>query len=484
MGVENSQPGQLRGNAIGVFHIIFFVVAAAAPLTAIVGAAPFTFAVGNGAGAPSAYLMAGLIYLVFSVGFTAMSRHIGSAGAFYVFIARGLNAPAGIAAGAIAILTYFAIQIAVYALFGVVVAGLLQGAGIDLPWWTYTLACAGIVYFCGQRNVEFSGKILGICLIGEIAVLMVLNLIILFKGGGPEGINFVSFEPSVALSTGLGASLLFAVASFIGFEATAIFSEEAKDPKRTIPIATYAAVLLITLFYAFSAWCMILAYGPSGIRQAAEANLADLFTTTAGNLGGWLLKDAMTFLLVTSLFACVLSFHSTISRYFFAGGREGLLPAALARVNAAHASPYIAGRWQSIIVVALIALFAAIGLDPYTIIYSWMCAVSAIGILVVQIIVAMSVIGFFYNDHRDTTLWHRMISPLLSIAGLGACLVLVIFNLPLLAGSDSLAVKMLPVLVVATGVVGAAMAMRIKKSDPSKYSSLGRNFVGIAQPSP
>ena len=34
------------------------------------------------------------------------------------------------------------------------------------------------------------------------------------------------------------SSVLASMASFIGFEATAIYSEESKDPKRNVPLAT------------------------------------------------------------------------------------------------------------------------------------------------------------------------------------------------------------------------------------------------------
>ena len=71
---------RLRKNSIGLSHIVFFVVAAATPLTAVVGATPPAFAFGNGAGVAGAFVLTGLLYLLFSVGFTAMSQHVGSAG--------------------------------------------------------------------------------------------------------------------------------------------------------------------------------------------------------------------------------------------------------------------------------------------------------------------------------------------------------------------------------------------------------------------
>ena len=75
------------------------------------------------------------LYLVFSVGFTAMSRETGTTGGFYTYITRGLGRPAGVAAASVALLTYKMIQLAVYALFGIFVSGALAGLGIAMPWW-------------------------------------------------------------------------------------------------------------------------------------------------------------------------------------------------------------------------------------------------------------------------------------------------------------------------------------------------------------
>ena len=444
----------LKPNSLGLASIVFFVVAAAAPLTAIVGAAPLAFGLGNGAGAPSAYILAGLVYLVFAVGFTAMSRHVGSAGAFYVFVSQGLGKSWGAAAGAITLLTYVEIQIAVYAFFGIVLAGVGESAGLALPWWVWACICMVVVDFFATRNIELSGKVLGVCLLGEVAVLLILNLAILFQGGGPEGIVFTSFAPETVFVTGLGISLLFAVASFIGFEATVIFAEEAKDPRRTIPMATYVAVIAITVFYAFSAWCMVLAYGPSSIRDVANGDLSDLFVNTAGaRVGDWL-KLAMTALLITSLFAAALSFQNTISRYLFALGRDGLLPKALGNADSVHRSPKFASHSYTLVAVVFVGISVLLNLDPYTILYSWLAAAAALSILVVQILVCVAILRFFSKDQRGTSLWQNRISPILAIIGLGGFTLIALSNLSLLTGDESWRVWLIPVAIVVLGVLG------------------------------
>ena len=52
-----------------------------------------------------------------------------------------------------------------------------------------------------------------------------------------------------------------AFAGFIGFEATTIYSEEAKDAPITVPKATYISVLSIGIFYTLTAWLMTMGIG-------------------------------------------------------------------------------------------------------------------------------------------------------------------------------------------------------------------------------
>src|SRR6185369_2401746 len=132
--------GQLRRNALGVAAITFFVVSAAAPLTAVAGGYPIAMLLGNGAGVPAAVVLVTLILLVFAVGYTAMARHIANAGSFYAFTSRGLGGVAGGAAAYIALLAYNTMQIGLYGLFGAATAATLSGLpGIgplvaNVPW--------------------------------------------------------------------------------------------------------------------------------------------------------------------------------------------------------------------------------------------------------------------------------------------------------------------------------------------------------------
>ncbi len=466
---------RLQGNSLGLAHIVFFVVAAAAPLTAVVGTAPAAFAFGNGPGVPGAFVLAGALYLVFSVGFAAMTRHVSGAGGFYVFIANGLNVSLGIAGAFLALLTYSAVQLAVYALLGVFAHDATLRLGLDVPWNAWSVLALVAVLLCGQRNIAVSGHILGACMVAEFAILLLLDLAIIRHNGGGQGLSVSNFAPSVVFGKGLGAALVFVVGSFIGFESTAIFGEEAKDSGRTIRTATFLAVSSITLFYAFSTWAIAQFYGFAEISAVAAAQPDRLFFNAAAVLLGDWAVDAMNILLIISLGACALSMHSTLSRYLFALGREGLMPAALGRVHHRHGSPHRAGALQSAMALALLALCIASGLDPYGQVFAWASAIAVIGVLFLQSLVCAAIIGFF-RARPDITAGRGsvLLAPLASLAGLICFLVLVLHNLPLLVGSATSVLWVFPLFPLGVFAMGWFFAQRVKRRDPGHFAGLGK----------
>jgi len=93
-----------------------------------------------------------------------------------------------------------------------------------------------------------------VLLTAEIAVLFVLAVAVLARGGH-EGLSAASFNPASLATTGIGALFVVTFVVYIGFEQTAIYSEEAKDPRRTVSRATYLADAIHT----FISWVILMA---------------------------------------------------------------------------------------------------------------------------------------------------------------------------------------------------------------------------------
>lgn len=433
----------LRSGRLGVVGIVFFVVAASAPLIGITGAVPVAMLLGNGAAVPGAYLAVGLTLLLFSVGYATMSRHMTNSGAFFAYVGKGLGVNAGVAAAFAALVAYVTIQLAIYGFFGVVVSGFAGGLGLDLPWYVWSLLVWVIVTGLSLLSVDVGAKVLGVMLALELLVLIVAAVAIL-ANGGPEGWNIgASFDPTLVFAGGFagtaGIALAFAFASFIGFEATAIYGEEAKDPKRTVPIATYVSIAVISILFALVSFAMVTGMGSSQVADKVielSGGLADpagvLFGLTEEYVGSWL-TVAMGILVITSLFAGLLAFQNAASRYFFALGRGGVLPAGVARTNAAGA-PIIGVAITSALAALVMIIFAIAGLDPFLNLFSWMSSITVIAIVLVEILVSIAVIRYFMT-HEGGTVWSTKIAPALSILALAAGLYLLMSRFNLLAGT-------------------------------------------------
>ncbi|MEU4225238.1 APC family permease [Nonomuraea sp. NPDC026600] len=459
---------RLKPNALGVLGILFFVLSAQAPLTGIAGAVPIAVALGNGPGVPAAYLASGLLILLFSVGFVAMGRHVVDAGAFYVYIGKGLGRTAGTGSAAVALFAYCAIQAAMYGLYGAIVSGLVdQYTGLAAPWWVWSLVTIAIVQGLGQAGIELGAKVLAIFVLAEFSILLVFGLVTLVKGGGPEGLGLAeTFSPSAALSGAPGVALMFAVASMFGFEATAIYGEEARDPRRTVPRATYLSVLVVSAFFVFISWMLVSAHGSSKAVAAAGQALesgdsaAFVFAPVAAQLGAWA-NEVLPILLATSLFAGVLAFHNSASRYLFSLGRDGVLPRRLASLNRRHA-PWLAGSTQTIIAVLLILPFAVTGGDPVLTLFSWFSGVAVLAMMLMYLLTSVSVIAFFRRERVDTRPWHTLIAPALGALGMGGALWLILANFPTLIGGSTATAIWLACGVPVVMLLGVLAAMRTR----------------------
>jgi amino acid transporter len=97
------------------------------------------------------------------------------------------------------------------------------------------------------------------------------------------------------------------------------------------------ALTISGLLYGLSAWSMSVATGPDKIVARASADGTELIFNLVRAFVGQGLLDVGHVLFVTSLFASALAFHNTAARYFYALGREHVLPARLGGPAAAPA---------------------------------------------------------------------------------------------------------------------------------------------------
>lgn len=426
---------------LGPVGIVFMVVAAAAPLTVIGGNMPLAMGLGNGAGAPVGFVIAALVLLVFSINFVTITPYVPEAGAFFSYVTVGLGERMGKGIAVVALIAYTAIQIGIYGYIGWAISDTVTFyGGPEIPWPVYAFAVLAIVAVLGYRHIELSAKVLGVALALEIGIVVILD-VVMVANPGPAGVTFTSFDPATFTQGTIGIAILFALTGFIGFEATAVFRDEARDPERTIPRATYAAVIIIGAFYAITVWAFVVAVGPDQVTATAQRTLAgdgNMLLDTTGDTLGTVGRDIVNVLLLTSLFACVLSFHNVIARYQFVLAGKGLLPSRLARVHDSHAAPSFSSVVQTVTAAVIVAVLAVLGIDPLVGVFGSMAGIATVGMVLLMLTTSIAVLVFFVrNRDRASGPWTTRVAPALAVLGLLASLWLVLSNFTLVTGGSA-----------------------------------------------
>lgn len=452
----------LKRDAISAAGIVFLVLAAASPLIGLTGAVPSAMVVGNGLGASLAYVVVGLVLLLFCVGYVAMSRQVTNAGALYAYVGRGLGLRTGLGAAGVAVWSYTAIQASVYGFFGVVGSATFESwTGVHVPWWLLTLGLVALVQVFGYLHIELGARLLAVLMILEWGAMLLLGLVILVKGGAGEGLGVSQvFSVDALLSGAPGVALVFGFASMFGFESSAIYGEEARSPKKAVARATYLSVVLITAFFLFTSWTLVVGHGPSGAVAAAGGALesgdpaAYVFGAGDTYLGAWA-PHAMSVFVITSMFAAALAFHNGLSRYLYTLGRDGVLPRRLSAVHHRTRAPHVASVTQTVSILVIIVPFMLAGADPVTTLFFWGSGVAVVGI--VALYGLSSVAAFWYfraNPERDGRVWHTRVAPLASAVAMACALILVLANFDTLVGGTAGLAAVLALTVPAAFAVG------------------------------
>lgn len=450
-----THPSPTPKRSLRSFDIFFMVVAAAAPLAAVVGNGALGTLLGNGPGMPGAYLVAGLVLTLFALGFVKMSPHVKGGSAFYAYIRHGLGDLAGRAAAYVALLVYVVMVVGSVAGTGFFCnILLLEALGIDVSWKVIAAISLLVTGAVGYREISLGARLLAVLLTFEVLVLLVLSIAVLAPGSGAP-VSMVSFAPSTVFSGSFGIAIMFAFVSFLGFESAAIYSDEAQDGAPTVTRALISAVLFIAMFYALSMWSVVNAFGSDQVQAAAAENPGTLvYRAFAAYTPAPFVLIAEA-LMVTSALAATIALHNAAARYVFALSREGMLPAAFGALHLRFSSPYLASLTVSLVTALLVAAFAIGNADPLMTVLSSTFGLAALGIALLQAVTSGAVMAFLLRQPVPAVgkVWDVVVAGIATVCLAGIAL-LIMLNYSVLAG-DLGFLNQAPWLIVLVALLGA-----------------------------
>jgi len=290
------------------------------------------------------------------------------------------------------------------------------------------------------------------------------------------GYSWAAFSPAAVFSGSLPIGLLLAATGFLGFEATALFSEEARRPLKTIPRATYTAIVAIGIILGVSTWAVVSATGVAQAQSTALKHLdsGDLLFSLINQYLGTPMTIIAEILLLVSLFAAMLAFHNSATRYLYSMGRARILPRFLARTRS-NGSPAYAGLVQASFGAIVAGLFAVAGLSPIATLVPAMLGFGTLAVLVLQALAAISIVVWFRRQ-RDPRWWSTFIAPGLGFLGLTTIVVLAVVHFDIVAGSSNPLILSLPLLLVLAVIGGIVYGAVLKRNKPEVYDALATDL--------
>ncbi len=221
----------------------------------------------------------------------------------------------------------------------------------NLPAVFITLACTSLLVLGVSESAT----------VNNIIVAIKVTVILLFIGVGAFFIDSANWQPFIPDPTGVedqfgidgiirAAMIVFF--AYIGFEAVSTAGQEARNPRKDMPIGILGSLVICTILYMLTAAVL------TGVVSFTKLNVAAPVATAVDNFGpdwGWLAK-LIKIGAIAGLSSVVLVLMFGQTRVFYSMSRDGLLPKALAKVHPKFKTPWI----NTLIVGVVVSLFAAV----------------------------------------------------------------------------------------------------------------------------
>ena len=517
--VEQAPVEKLHTNALGLPALLFLCVAAIAPAASMLFNVP-VMASQAGAATPLVFVLSAVGVLLLGVPVVYFSRHLSSAGGFYTWVRHGLGSFAAFEVGWLMLGAYALFEAALQATVGGSLDLTLSGLGFHLPggWVAYAAILTLLVGTLSYFDITASVWVMAPFAVAEVLALVILNAAITLKGGvaghdlvhtfTPAGATLKGAAPGGTL--GIGIAMVLGILAFVGFETGGVYGEEARHPRRTIPVAIFSLLLGLAVLYTWTSYAATIGLGwQHAVDVLGNVNNApQQYITLAGIYVGSWLGTALVVFVVTSNFASSFAMHQAMVRYFYSMGRESILPRIFGKTHPTWRSPYIATFAQSgftLLVILFLGLVIqhtnkngsvsyALGVASGTtwqqtsgiVSFGWLASIVTMCIILVYILTNVSA-PFFARSRNELRVFPHLIAP--AVSTLLLLLPLASYVLPPIPGIGTVVTTLgftptpfpsniLPLFVLAWVVLGLAYATFLVRYAPERYERLGRIVRG------
>jgi basic amino acid/polyamine antiporter, APA family len=276
----------------------------------------------------------------------------------------------------------------------------IQGI-INLPALFIVIAISGVLIIGIQESAR----------VNTIIVCLKVTVVLIFIVLGWSYINTKNYEPFVPPNLGVwgvfgwsgvlrAAGVVFF--AFIGFDAVSTAAQEAKNPKKDMPIGIIGSLAVCTILY------VLFSHVLTGIVNYTELKVAAPVAVAIDRTNYAWLRPAIKLAIIAGYTSVILVMLLGQSRVFFSMSRDGLLPKVFSQIHPRFRTP-----WRSnLLFMAFTGVFAAFA--PI----SYLGEMTSIGTLFAFVLVCIGII-IMRRTHPDLPRPFRTpLVPLIPILGI------------------------------------------------------------------
>lgn len=341
-----------------------------------------------------------------------------STGSFVTFIGKGLGGYPAIVSAVVLCAGYIICAAGVVAITGgwteIVVK---HYVGISIPWQLLTLLLTSGVVALIVGGAKPSTKAAAGFFGFELLLLVVVAVAVLIRHAGHLTLQPLSPAKLTGGITGLSLAFPLAVFMFIGWENSASMAEESEQPRRAVPRAIYASILLITIVYLLLSYATVIGFN-GNVTNLTKSSVP--FIDAARSVAGLLMFFAYI-AGFSSIMSSLLAATNSQARILFSAGREGLMPAFTAQVTTKTRTPWAAFMTFISLALGIVYIFGWHD-DPQTTIvfFGEAATLGTILIALVYLFTNLALPAYMLRFAREQfSLVSHLVLPLLGAVAIG-----------------------------------------------------------------